>query len=140
MSLKLSNSQKGFAPILILMIISVLAIGGYLYLTKFNTANLPSLPQQPFSESPKFFLSLESPNSNTVAVNDQALIKGKTLPNTTIVMYNETGEAALESDQNGNFQGMLQLLPGDNVLTVTAFSDNGDEKSLNINIVYQPGS
>lgn len=147
MEIKLLNSQKGsprveagFIPVLILLLISAVLIGGYLYLTKLNTTNLPSLPQQLFPKSQKLFLNLESPTANTVAVDNAVLIKGKTLANTTIVMFNEAGEEALESDQNGNFQGMLQLLPGDNTLTVTAFSEQGEEKTLSVNIVYQPGS
>lgn len=134
--MEILRSQKGtILPILLLVL--ALILGGYLYFSRLNQNLVPALPS---FGSQKLTLSLESPNKNTVAADDQVLIKGETLPNTTVVIYNETDEVTLESDQNGKFQSLLTLGEGENKVTVTSFAENGDEKTLVVDIAYQPES
>lgn len=123
--------QGGFAPILLLFIVA-LAVIAVLYYGK-SQISIPS----PTPES-QLTLTLESPNEKTLVADDQVLVKGKTLPNTTVVLYNETDELVLESDTEGFFQTLLQVGKGGNLLTVTAFGDDGSEKTLNVELAYTP--
>ena len=66
------------------------------------------------------------------------LVKGQTLPNSTVVIYSNTDETDVESDASGNFEGTTLLATGSNSLVVTAFSDTGEEKSVSLDIVYNP--
>ncbi len=87
-------------------------------------------------ETPKTLtLTLDSPKDEELSVNNEILVKGNTLPNTTVVMFNETDEVTVDSDANGNFETTIQLAEGINSLTVTAFAEDGQEKSLTVDIV-----
>lgn len=92
--------------------------------------------QTPPTVTPPLTLTVESPTDETVATDDVIAIKGKTLPNTTVAYYTNTNEGTVESDAQGNFEGTLTLANGINNLTITAFSDAGEEKSEAMTIVY----
>lgn len=130
-------SQRGFAPILVLLfLVIVIAVAGAVLYTNLNKGGeITNL-----AEPKELTLSLLSPSENTSAVDDQILIKGKTLPNTTVVLYSEFDEEILQSNTNGDFEGKLFLDSGKNVLTISAFSDTGEEKTLNLEIDYKPKS
>ncbi len=89
---------------------------------------------------PKLSLTLESPASGDIVLDDLVLVKGKTLPQTTVVFYTETDENSMESDSQGNFEGTLTLEIGINTLTVTAFAENGEEKTITLDLVYDEES
>ena len=82
------------------------------------------------------FLNLASPADGDVILGSEIMVKGKTLPNVTVLFFTETDENSVESDENGNFSGSLNLSNGINPLTVVAISRKGEEKTLNLNVVY----
>lgn len=135
----LPPSQRGITAILILGL--VIAVVAAVYFFVFFKPSI-NLPQTQVIQNPQktLFLDLESPDNQTVAVDDSILIKGKTLPNSRVVLFNITDEEVLESDSEGRFMGKLQLDGGENTLTITAFSDSGEEKTLNVDILYNPKS
>ncbi|TSC88121.1 MAG: Uncharacterized protein G01um101416_144 [Microgenomates group bacterium Gr01-1014_16] len=85
-----------------------------------------------------FFLTLTSPKSDELAVNEEVLVKGQTAPNINVVILSETDEVAVESDDSGNFEGTILLAEGTNSIVVTAYSDTGEEKSVSLELVYSP--
>lgn len=131
------NFQKGHAPILVLLIIVIVAsLGAYLALKgKFDAGNL--LKTTPLNPN-ELTLTLDSPNQYSKALDDEIYVRGKTLPNITVVLFNESDEEILQSDAMGNFEGKLLLGKGENQLTITAFSDTGEERSLSLEVLYNP--
>lgn len=99
-----------------------------------GTADMTTKTAQPL------LLSLQSPTEDSVVTDDTVIVQGKTLPNTTAVFYTETDENSVESDASGNFQGEILLTVGINTLTVVVYGKNGEEKSVVMDIVYNPES
>ena len=130
------NSQKGAAHLILLFVIFLALAAGYLYFTNsLNIFNkLPESITQPI-RSAKLDLSLSNLTDGMVVEGDIITVSGKTSPNTVIAIYSDTDESSIESDSKGNFTGKLKIEPGINSLTVTAFGENGDEKSLSLDIV-----
>jgi len=126
-------NQKGFTPIIAVALVCIIAVAGFFAYSYFNKPS--EYPNNSQAQKP-LFLTLESPTQDTSAVNDRIMIKGKTLPNTTVVLYNESDEATLESNAQGEFEGKLMLGEGQNNLVISAFSDTGEEKTLNVSIDY----
>lgn len=124
------SSQRGFAHILVLLavLVAVGAIGIVYYQNArepvVSTPQVPSLP-----------LSLDSPAEGALITDNKIAVKGRTKPNTTIAFYSDIDENSVESDSYGNFEGSVGLAEGINTLTVTAFDENGNEKSLAVDIV-----
>jgi hypothetical protein len=85
---------------------------------------------------PPLTLTLESPTEDTVVVDSTIEIKGSTTPNTTVAFFTETADGTVESDAAGNFSGMIELEDGINTLTVTAYAEDGEEKTIVMDVVY----
>ena len=125
------KSEKGVVPIIALVVVLV-AVGIIAVVYYKNTYQSPAPSSQ---VSAPLTLTLESPADGTVITESEVSIKGKTSPNTTVVFYSDAEESSVESDSYGNFEGKIGLTEGINTLTVTAFAENGDEKSLILDIV-----
>ena len=123
-------SQKGFAHILVLLMLLV-AVGatGIVY---YKNAHEPVVSTPQVYSLP---LSLDSPADGALITDDRIALKGRTKPNTTVAFYSDIDENSVESDSYGNFEGSIGLAEGINPLTVTAFDENGNEKSLAVDIV-----
>lgn len=133
-------------PFLIVLGIAVVASGSviaYTQLGLFQPTKLIPSPQPvaaiSLSPTPQpLFLTLTSPKSDELAVNQEVLIKGQTAPNATVIIYSESDEVITQSDASGNFEATTLLAQGSNSLVITAFSDTGEETSLNLDITYSP--
>jgi len=146
-SVSLPPRPKVRLPFLIVLGVATVISGSVIAYTQFGlfqTAK-PTPPPQPIAVAPAatstpqpLFLTLTSPKSGELAVNEEMLVKGQTLPNSTVVIYSNTDETDVESDASGNFEGTTLLATGSNSLVVTAFSDTGEEKSVSLDIVYNP--
>lgn len=130
------KSQAGFTPILIVLVLALVAAGGYFVYTKYSqNPNLSQVIPNNIVQK-KVFLNLESPNSSTVAKDGVVEIKGKTLPNVTVVLMNNEDEKMIESDSYGAFQSNMVLKEGENNISVSAFTDDGQEKSVDVSVSY----
>lgn len=135
-------------PFLIVLGIAVVASGAVIAYTRLGLFQKVTVPApQPIVMAPAatstpapqpLFLTLTSPKSGDLAVNEELLIKGQTLPNITVVIYSDSDETDIESDASGNFEGTVLLATGTNSLVITAFADTGEEASLNLDITYSP--
>mgnify|MGYP001595727670 FL=1 len=125
------NSEKGVVPVLVLVAILV-AFGAGAIIYYKNIYKESSIPG---SQVSPLLLSLESPADGTVMTGSKVSIKGKTSPGATVVFYSDAEENSVDSDSYGNFEGSIGLTEGINTITVTAFAENGDEKSLSLDIV-----
>lgn len=123
--------QKGSIPHLFLLVLLIVAGVAIYY---FKIAPIKSFPQVAVPSKP-LTLSLESPSNGSLSVNNKVTVKGKTLPNTTVIFYTEEDQNSVESNNQGSFEGEINLAYGISSLTVTAFSENGEEKSVTLDVV-----
>ncbi|MBI4137322.1 hypothetical protein HY469_04635 [Candidatus Roizmanbacteria bacterium] len=125
-------------PLLLMIGIGLLiaaAVIAYLMMPKQqDTAPVVVAPMEEPEE--EISLTLESPADDALAVEDEVLVRGTTTPGATIAVFTETDEIIVESDENGHFETTVQLVQGINTLTVTAYSSEGQEKSITRTIVY----
>lgn len=136
-----SNDRSGFSrPIIIVAVVGVIAMVGtgvWLYL-----GNMVERPQIPVistpvqKESAPLELTLDKPADGDVVVDKTLVLAGRTAPGVVVVMYTEEDQTSVESDASGNFEGSLQLENGINGVVVTAVSDSGEEKTINLDVVY----
>jgi len=140
-----SSSPKKKTPVIFLILIPVIlallgvvAYEGYLYY-QANLASQESdivIKAKPTAKVQiPLTLDLESPTEGSLITDNKVLVKGKTLPGAIITVFSDNKDTSLESDVAGNFSGEITLNNGINTLTVTAFSEDGQEKSLEVNLV-----
>lgn len=132
------KNSRGFTPIILILGVLLLAgaVGLYYYL---NQKSPTTVNTQPKKQAP-LSISLESPSDGVLVNNGRLLVKGKTLPKTTVVFYTDSDSNSLESNNLGSFQGDINLTKGINTLTITAYGENGEEVSTTLDIVYDPQS
>lgn len=124
--------------VLVLLLVVLGASG--LFMLSRNRAPVP-IPQktQTVAKQP-LTLTLESPTENSVVENSKVEVKGKTLPNATVAFFTDSDDNSVQSDSQGNFSGTINVENGINTLNVTAYSDDGDEKTVVMDIVYDQES
>lgn len=81
-----------------------------------------------------FFLAIDGPKAETAAVDGEILVEGRTLPNTTVVIYTNTDETSLQSDSRGGFKDTVIVGDEGGLVRITAFSDNGEEISKTVEV------
>lgn len=114
----------------LLILITLSVVGGCLYFYNKSLKFKKSDTEKPLT------LGLKSPYDGLILTSNILEVKGVTLPNSTVVFYTETDENSVESDENGDFAGTINLQNGINTLVVTAFSVKGEEKTLVVDVVY----
>lgn len=130
--------SKPSVKLIAILVVAVILVGGSI--TALVNRQNRETPQAPQEVTQPVTLTLTSPAEGDVAVDDEIVVRGKTLPNTTVVIYTQSDETSVESDENGNFEETILLVEGENTLTVTAFSEDGQEKSVSLNITRGEGT
>lgn len=117
----------------ILAAVSLILIALILFIFRPAPTLVPEKKPEKLVQTP-LFLAIDSPKKETAVVNGEVLIEGRTLPNTTVVIYSDTDESSLESDVKGDFKDTVIVGDEGGLVRVTAFSDNGDELSKTIDL------
>lgn len=124
------KSRKGIYYILLL---AFLILASIVYISK----STPSSLQKELSLKPAptpLFLAVDSPKTETTAVQGEVLIEGRTLPSTIVAIYSDTDGTSLQSDSKGNFKDTVIVGDRGGLVRITAFSDNGAELSKTFDI------
>ena len=142
-----TKPKTNFTKIILitLLVLAVVSIPvGYFFYNNYlgNQNEISSAEDQlsdalpsPTSTEKAFTLSLISPQEGDLIVDNQVTVSGQTGADATVLIYTDTSETSIESDALGNFSTNLELESGINSLTVTEVSEDGEEKSLTVNIV-----
>ncbi len=114
-----------------LVIISIISIF-FLSSKLTSRSNITQVPTA--AVQTPLFLAIESPRGPVTAVDGEVLVKGKTLPYTTVMAYSDTDETSIDSDADGNFETSVIVGENGGLIGISAFSDTGEEKSEALNI------
>lgn len=82
-------------------------------------------------------LSLTSPKDGQTVTIGKVTVSGTTAPNSVIVFYTETSQDSVESQETGNFQGEISLLPGSNELIIVAINEKGEKTLQTRSVIYE---
>jgi hypothetical protein len=129
--------------VLVVLLLVGLGVGGlFLYSRKSSTPAPAPAPivadAQPTAVPTVTNLPLvvTSPAEGELAVSQKISVKGKTSPNITVAIFTDSDQTSVQSSSTGDFEAMVTLQTGINSLTVTVFDDNGQEKSVSMDVVY----
>lgn len=129
---KLKSSKKLKLVLPILLVLTLVGTVGIYLLRQSQTQVSYTTP----SEQELFSLTVDSPKDGELAIDGEILVTGRTNPDSTVAVFTETDETIVESDSSGYFETTVKLSQGINSLNVTAFGENGQEKTESIDVVY----
>ena len=83
-----------------------------------------------------FSLVVDSPENNTISTEEKISVKGQTGALATVALLYEEGEKVLQADKDGKFPAEIELIGGQNEITVVAWDAEGNEVKQNFTVVY----
>lgn len=124
-------------------ILGGLLVAGIVFYLYQTTKTIPSSKIKPIAitiptptPKPSIFLSLITPNDESVVSNKTLNISGKTAPDATIVIISKNFEQVVSPSLNGDFSATLTLSSGSNVIEITAIASNGEQTKINRTVTY----
>ncbi|MBU2592107.1 MAG: hypothetical protein ABH867_03395 [Patescibacteria group bacterium] len=96
----------------------------------------PTPTQQNEEKEEKISLEILEPENESVTNESGLTIKGKTVPEATLIIVWEDGEDILIADKNGLFETEIELTGGENLIEISAFDDSGHNTSDILTVTY----
>lgn len=110
----------------------------YFYQQKRTTtdSSSPSTAQLTPSQNGKVLLELESPQHESVTDAKTTQIKGKTQANAIVVIATTSEDFVLTAAADGVFSKTIDLEEDENIITITAYPENGTTETKEIIVSY----
>lgn len=104
--------------------------------------SLPKGPSKPGDTKPTptpvaFFLTIDSPLTDSIEEKSDVLVSGKTIANATVVIAGNTDEVVVTADDKGTYAGKVKLVEGKNDVVVTSYNKE-EQKSQTVTVFYTP--
>ena len=77
-----------------------------------------------------------TPQDHAVVTDTQVNLKGTTKPNANIAIITESDDILTVADANGNFSSPINLIGGENTISVTSVDDKQASTSASISVIY----
>lgn len=102
------------------------------------TAVSQSVTPQPTPQVTPLALALEiaQPADQSIASSKNADIRGKTLPESLVVLDTDEDNTSTRAGNDGSFKFQAPLREGSNVLTITTYNDKADSESKTLTVYY----
>jgi len=97
------------------------------------TVNAPTPTPTPM---PTVYISLSSPNDESVVTSKTLTVSGKTNPNATIIIYTDNGQQVVQPSSQGDFSTTLTLDDGENLLKLMSVLPGGETTTLQRTVTY----
>lgn len=80
-------------------------------------------------------ISIIFPQGNSVVTDSQLTLKGSAKPNSSVAIITESDDIITTSDSTGNFSSLINLISGENLITITAVDENQATTSASIYVI-----
>lgn len=132
--------------VILAVIIGVLLGGVILYginlannSTKTNSGNKDTEESSQENPSPTQKVdnqvSIITPQNNSVVTESQIALKGSAKANSSVAIITESDDIITTADNNGNFSSDINLISGENLITVTAVDEKQATTSASIYVI-----
>lgn len=124
-------------------ILGGLLVAGIVFYIYQTTRTIPSSKIKPIAitiptptPKPAIFLSIISPNDESVVNNKTLNISGKSVPDATIVVISKNFGEVVSPSLSGDFSTTVNLNDGSNVIEITAIAANGEQTKIIRTVTY----
>lgn len=115
---------------IVLILLLVVIAGFYLYQSsrKIKPSEIKTITINEPSPTPAsgLFLTIDSPQDESVVNQRTVKVSGKTLPNAKIVIVTQTDEEGAVATKDGTFSTDITLDQDENIIEISAFGSNGE--------------
>jgi hypothetical protein len=97
------------------------------------TVNAPTPTPTP---KPTAYITLNSPNDETVVTSKTLTISGKANPNATIIIYAGSDQTVIQPSSQGDFSATLTLDNGENLIKLMSILPSGETVTVQRTVTY----
>jgi hypothetical protein len=90
-------------------------------------------PNSPITATNK--ISIITPQDHSVVTESTITLKGSAKPNQNIAIVSESDDILTVSDEKGNFSSNINLISGENTITITVVDDKQATASSKISVI-----
>ncbi len=101
-----------------------------------NQTDQQTTAQPTAQPTPTSLLTIYSPQDGQIFGNQTATISGQTQPNNALIIITEQNELTPQVDDSGNFTQTIELIPGGNLIHISAITSTGQKQDQYINLVF----
>lgn len=128
-----------FAVIFGIILGAIILFGIRLANKSVSNLNLNKETATPSSEPAgtltKKSFEIDSPQNHSVLTEKVITLSGRALPNSTLAVISEVDDLLIESSPEGTFSAQLNLVGGENTLTVTTLLKDNLTESQSITVI-----
>lgn len=107
--------------------------------TNLDTTNTETSTNEEASPTPIKLqtntLSIVIPQNNSVVTDPQVTLKGTATPNANLAIVTESDDIITTADSSGNYSSPINLISGENTITVTSVDSNLATSSASITVI-----
>lgn len=100
--------------------------------TNDNTSPTPTPSQEINQQDSK--LSISNPENQALIENSKIVVSGSTIANSKLVILGANTDTVITADDNGNYSVEVEIYEGENLITVTAYLEDGKVISKNLTV------
>jgi hypothetical protein len=128
----ITPTSKGKPKLLGIALLTLLVLAGGAAAFMFAKPQSPVATPEPIATLPTpqpLFLTVANLEEPMPAADGELLVKGTTLPNTTVLIFSDVDQTAVDADRQGNFEETVMIPDEDAVVRLVAYGENGEEIS-----------
>lgn len=132
------SAKTYILSMLLIFFLSLIFLGllHYLVNIQYVKSNKYSL-RGPVTTAPVLLtLEVTAPDDNLIVFNSPFLITGSSNPKTHVLVSSETTDEVVLSGADGTFSISFPLTEGPNTITIAAFNQKGEDRSLTRAVYY----
>jgi hypothetical protein len=99
--------------------------------TEENNSKITPSPTQKLNNQ----VTIITPQNNSVVTESKLTLKGSAKSNSNIAIISESDDLIVTADNNGNFSSDINLISGENTITITAVDDKQATTSASITVI-----
>ncbi len=128
----ITPTSKGKSKLLGVALLTLLVLAGGAAAFMFTKPQAPVASPEPVATLPTpqpLFLTVANLEESMPAADGELVVKGTTLPNTTVLIFSDVDQTAVDADRQGNFEETVMIPDEEALVRVVAYGENGEEVS-----------
>lgn len=138
LQMKTERILLAFIAVVVGLLVAGIAFFVYQTTKAIPPSKIPTITISNPTPTPQanIFISLAQPADESVVDKRSLTITGKTNPDATIVLNSQTDDQVVTPSSSGNFSITTTLDDGENVFTLTAINNVGEETTKTFTVTY----
>ncbi len=122
---------------MMILIIGLAFLGGLFFILNPDFMASKSVYHSPVTNEPlSLYLDISNPEDELLIFDSSVVVSGKTSPNASVIISSKENDSGVSANVFGEWSKVFSLSPGLNILTISAFDEQGNSKTEKRTVYY----